>query len=290
MSSTVKVISTRNGEDFLGRAKDWLNLNESDNNTILSIAGQAGSHHSMLRPPFWFGLAETSQGFCGAAVFAAPDGLVLSEMQLAHVPPLLQSLLSARITPTRIYAPAAPAETASSLLFDETGQSWYQRTQWVSFVTTTLVQPPDPELGYLRRATQSDTDLVEKFGHAYALERPSIVDVAAYFLNKIRTNELFLWVGAEDHDVKTLVAISGSTDNVIRIAGVFTSTEHRCLGHASAAVATVTNALLEANYRTVTLVIDRQDARSRHLYENLGYIEQHVRVELVVKDPGDLAR
>lgn len=281
MGTGVNVRSTADGVEFLHQAKDWLYLNECDNNTLLTIAGQSGSCHSMLRPPFWFALSECPQGLGGAAAFALPDGLVLSNMELTYLPPILTSLLSEGLCPHRIFGPDAVARSAASHLFLQTGKIFSQRTQWISFVATQFVPPADTTLGHLRLATRNDSDLVEHFGNAYAREKPSIVDVARYFLNKIETKELFLWVDNDSEDVKTLVALSGATDNVIRIAGVFTPEKHRCHGYASAAVATVTNCLLEAHFQAVTLVVDRSDPNAMHLYENLGFVPGELNVELV---------
>jgi len=74
MANKVNVLSTTDSVQFLHRARAYLNRNEAENNTILSIAGQAGSEFSMLLPPFWFSLVETEEGDSGAAVYALPDG------------------------------------------------------------------------------------------------------------------------------------------------------------------------------------------------------------------------
>ena len=282
MTAKVRVRATCDGDDFLQYAGDWLNRNEADNNTILSIAGDAGSDGSMLRPPFWFGLAECSRGFGGVAAFALPDGLVLSDMADRYVPPLVNALLSEGLMPARIYAPPGLAEIASCQLRESIGKTFKQQRVWLAYVISEHVAPPPLELGTLQPATQSDLELVRQLGSDYGFEKPSIVDVSRYFVSKLRTGDLYLWVDTDTDEVKTVIAISGSTDNVIRIAGVFTPRSHRCKGYGSAAVSTVTNAQLDAGYQSVTLMADKDDANALHLYESLGYERLHVRVELVV--------
>jgi hypothetical protein len=285
MNNNINILSTSNGELFLHQARAWLNLNESENNTILSIANQAGSDLSMLRPPFWFALAETKDGYGGAAAYALPDGLVLSQMDHSLLPHLLKALLSEGLNPHRIFGPPQLVEAASAQLSRSTGIAYVRRADWSSMVATNYLPPPSEDLGHLRFATPADSELVADFGRAYGAERPAIVDVEEYFLMKLRTNDLYLWVCDRTATITTAIATSGATDTVIRIAGVFTPEAHRCNGFASAAVSTLTNMLLEARYLAITLCVDKSDSNLVQMYRSLGYVHSQDQVEVVIPDP-----
>ena len=99
---TVSVSSTFDARLFLNSVKSRLDQDESGNNTILSIANQAGNPRSLLRPPFWFAYSIGSDGDFGFAVFALPDGLVLSVMPVTHCSAFVEELLKTGITPKRI--------------------------------------------------------------------------------------------------------------------------------------------------------------------------------------------
>jgi hypothetical protein len=282
MANTINVLSTTDSVQFLHRARAYLNRNEAENNTILSIAGQAGSDLSMLLPPFWFSLVETEEGDSGAAVYALPDGLVLSEMDRSLVIPIVSSLLSAGVLPERIFAPPSLAEIATAHLAQLTGRTYMLKEHWVSLVSSKLVPPPPSELGHLRLATLADEHLVGDLGRAYGLERPSIVDVSEYFLLKLRTQDLYLWVCDRTGSITTAIATSGATDTVIRIAAVFTPKAHRCKGYAGAALSTLTNAMLDAHYKSVTLTVQNSDPNLIHMYKSLGYTHSHDSLEFVL--------
>jgi uncharacterized protein len=104
----------------------------------------------------------------------------------------------------------------------------------------------------------------EAFGEADAV---SIVADADRWLAR-RGRSLHLW---EDGDVVSLAGTGGRTPNGIRIGPVYTPPDARRRGYASALVAAVSQAELDAGRRFCFLFTDLHNPTSNHIYQAIGY-------------------
>lgn len=146
--------------------------------------------------------------------------------------------------------------------------------------TISEVVPPRPVPGRLRAARPEDLDLVlrwylafdvdaaEQAGRAGAhamLEPPD----AATMLPRIEQGRIWLWED-EDGAPVHLTAENPPAYGVVRVGPVYTPRDRRGRGFASAAVAQVTQRLLDAGLR-VCLFTDQDNPTSNRVYEALGY-------------------
>jgi len=281
------VQSTTSGAAFLSMAEGSLNEEEVSNNTILSIAKQAGFQGSLLRPPFWFGLARSTSGRFGAAVHALPDGAVLTDMDSELCEDLMSTLVHEGITPKRIYGPPLVAQIAANTVSSLSEQSFCPQRYWVAYTTSSPVVQPSTAPGNLRLASNEDSSIVRDFGDQYSEEKTSLVAASDYFLHKLSQRDLYLWTDPTPGNVKTLIALSGRTENVVRIAGVFTPQKYRGHGYASAAIREVTNRELGQGYQSVTLMVEYTDDDAIHIYEKLGFRHHGSSVEMILERPID---
>ena len=279
----ISVSSTSDARRFLKMAKRWLDQDEPGNNTILSIANQAGASGSLLGPPFWFAYSVGPNGDSGAAAFALPDGLVLSEMSQKHCTVVVEELLETGITPERIYASESVAPVAAALISKVTGRAFNCKKRWRALQIDRIIDDYTCPSGDLRRADPGDIDAVIELGSQYDLENPSVVKVANYFLSRLREGDLYFWVSEEPTDIRSVLALSGRTDRVIRIAGVFTPQKYRGNRYASSSIVQATNECLSSGYRAVTLVVDTSDHVAEDIYLRLGFKAMHDRLELVTE-------
>ena len=74
----------------------------------------------------------------------------------------------------------------------------------------------------------------------------------------------------DDCGPTTVLTVSGSTDNGIRISSVFTPSHLRGRGYASSAVARLSNDLLDQGKRFVVLITRNEDYSER-IYHRLGF-------------------
>jgi len=81
---------------------------------------------------------------------------------------------------------------------------------------------------------------------------------------------LFLWEDGPGRPV-SLAGCAGRTPNGIRIGPVYTPTELRGRGYASALTAALTQALLDGGRRFCFLFVDVANPTSNRIYERIGY-------------------
>jgi hypothetical protein len=137
----------------------------------------------------------------------------------------------------------------------------------------TKVRPPRPVAGRVGIATTEDRPLVTDWLEAFALEAlgeppdPDLAGIVDRWLAG-RGRTLYLW---RDGKPVSLCGAGGPTPNGIRIGPVYTPPEERGRGYASACVAAVSQAELEAGRRFCFLFTDLANPTSNHIYQDIGY-------------------
>ena len=137
----------------------------------------------------------------------------------------------------------------------------------------TEVQPIPSIPGRARPATLDDRDLVIAWLEAFRLDafgeadRVSVVADADRWLAR-RGRSLHLW---QDGDVVSLAGTGGRTPNGIRIGPVYTPPDARRRGYASALVAAISQAALDAGRRSASCSPTRPTRPSNHIYQAIGY-------------------
>ncbi len=137
----------------------------------------------------------------------------------------------------------------------------------------TRVVPPRPVPGSVRVATQADRDLVVTWTEGFMRDAlgeadpADVVETADRWLSG-RERTLYLWV---DGEPVSLAGVGGPTPNGIRIGPVYTPPAARRRGYASALVAAVSQAELDAGRRFCFLFTDLANPTSNHVYQDIGY-------------------
>ena len=161
------------------------------------------------------------------------------------------------------------------------------------WVLEALVEPPAPE-GGIRAATEDDLDLclawfqgfeaaaAEQTGRAprdEMAEQFARDDIAA----RIAERRIWLWedrAGAVVH----LTAFNPPSIGVARVGPVYTAPEHRGRGYAAAAVAAVSQLLLDQGAR-VCLFTDQANPTSNKVYAKVGYVPVVDMANLIITNP-----
>jgi predicted GNAT family acetyltransferase len=141
----------------------------------------------------------------------------------------------------------------------------------------TAVTPVQGVPGYLRRAGTVDRDLLVAWALAFYLEANQQTDVERARSLAERNIEArlntdpggyYLWIAGTP---VSLAGCTGPTPNGIRIGPVYTPPEHRNHGYASAAVAALSQLLLERGFRSCFLFTDLSNPTSNKIYQAVGY-------------------
>jgi uncharacterized protein len=258
-------------DGFLAAAGAFLVRREAEHNLILGICSSLGETPERYGEPY-LAVVERDGTVVAAALRTPPFRLVLSEID----DPAAVDTLVADNLPRQMPGVTGPTEQVRRF-----AETWNARggphatlasSERIYRLTTVI--PARPTAGTRRLATLQDRDLViawteafmrEAFGSADAVEVAA--DVDRWLARRGRT--IHLW---EDGDPVSLCGVGGETPNGIRIGPVYTPPEARGRGYASALVAAVSQAELDAGRTFCFLFTDQANPTSNHIYQAIGYV------------------
>ena len=125
----------------------------------------------------------------------------------------------------------------------------------------------------MRRASEADRPLLEAWIAAFQREamgeaNPTGIEKAVTRWLTSPSRFLALW---EDTEPVAMAGATGPTPNGIRIDPVYTPPARRKRGYASALVAALSQAQLDAGRRFCFLFTDLANPTSNHIYQQFGY-------------------
>ncbi len=257
-------------EDFLAAAGDFLVAREAEHNLLLGVCQQVrDTPDAFTAAPYFATISEGDQ-ICAVALQTPPFQLVISEVGDPAAIPLLADDLVGRDLPGVV----GPVEHVRALMDERTarGAPPARLTTSERIFQLTAVTPPPPIPGHARIAGPADRALVARWLDSFireALEdEPSDVEAMTDRWISRRGRTLHLW---EDGQVVSLAGVGSRTPNGVRIGPVYTPPEARNRGYASALVATISQAELDAGRRFCFLFTDLANPTANHIYQTIGY-------------------
>jgi predicted GNAT family acetyltransferase len=258
------------GGDFLDAAGAFLGAREAEHNLIFGICSSLRETPERYGAPY-LAVVERDDRVVAAALQTPPFRLVLSEVDDPDaIDAIVEDVLGRDL-------PGVTGPAEQTLAF---AQAWNARggptaTLYMSerIYRLSVVTPPRPVDGRHRMATPADRalaiDWTERFMRdAFGEVDPAEVaaDVDRWLARRGRT--VYLW---EDGDPVSLCGVGGETPNGIRIGPVYTPPALRARGYASALVAAVSQAELDAGRRFCFLFADQANPTANHIYQAIGY-------------------
>ena len=258
-------------DGFLGVAGAFLGAREAEHNLIFGICSSVRETPEAYSAPPYFAVVSAAGRIVATAIQTPPFRLVLSEVD----DPAAIAILVADVADRDLPGVLGPVEVVRAFV-DELaahGGPTARISESERIFRLTAVIPPRPIAGHCRPANLGDRAVVLDWIAAFMLEAFGEVDLAdvtastdRWLAGRGRT--LYLW---EDSDVVSLCGVGGETPNGIRIGPVYTPPEVRGRGYASALVAGVSQAELDAGRRFCFLFTDLANPTSNHIYQTIGY-------------------
>lgn len=222
----------------------------------------------MFSGPYWFGVVEDDDGevvACGC--YNHPNGLFISETPESVLGDVHQSLADAVGAPHRIMAPQRTAQYLAARNADSSDSEIRFEARWNVYRLDEISWPYGDVAGRLRKAHEDETELVAQWGREFGEEQPAPLDVSEFMVRKLAEGDLYVWA---DSGAKTVLSLSGRAGRGIRITGVYTPTEYRGRGYASAAVAALSRTELSNGRDFVVLSVTAGNP-AEALYRKLGF-------------------
>jgi predicted GNAT family acetyltransferase len=264
--------------DFLAAARTFLLEDEARNNLILSLAERlaSGPIESSENPVF--AVVDDQTGVALAALRTPPQNLVLSAVRDRGALRILATELYALIP----YLPGVNATAADGGHFAEEWQRLSGRRGRVHrheriYQLDRVEVVPETHRA-IRPATHEDRALLVDWLGGFASEalgvEPDAVEleraVTAQLGNdSTRAVAYFIW--DDGGGPVALAGLSGHTPNGVRVSAVWTPTEHRRHGYATALVARLSQTALDSGRRFCFLYTDRANPISNRIYQRIGY-------------------
>lgn len=255
---------------FLDAAGDFLVAREAEHNLIFGICSSLRETPERYGEPY-LAVVERDGTVVAAALRTPPFRLVLSEMD---DPAAVDALVEDNLVHA-LPGVTGPAEQVRVFAerWNERGGPTARLAMSERVYQLTSVIPPRPVAGSHRIAVATDRGLAigwtegfmrEAFGEVDPAEVAA--DVDRWLARKARS--IYLW---QDGAPVSLCGVGGETPNGIRIGPVFTPPDLRGRGYASALVAAVSQAELDAGRRFCFLFTDQANPTANHIYQAIGY-------------------
>lgn len=269
MSGDIRVVRYPDATAFLTAAGAFLLSAESENNLILGIALElAGEGHSPESSAY-FAAVLRGDRVEGCAFSSVPDRLGITGMRGDDViGPLASDAGSVCPEVTSVGGPEPAVAPFAAGFAASTGRRAMLGMRQRIHELRAVIPPARPAPGRLRPARESEAGMLTPWvGDMLALIGDSRV-AADLALERIRGGNLLVW---EDGGPVSMVGWTGKTPNGVRVNFVYTPAALRGRGYATAAVAAVSQRLLDQGNRYCCLYTDLANPTSNAIYQRIGY-------------------
>jgi predicted GNAT family acetyltransferase len=279
MSAALTVERHADAERFLQVAQSWLLEAEAENNLILGIALNSRGRPS-ADPPLYWATVHDANGIVGCACRTPPHQLLLSRVPAAGIAPLVEDV--GRLYPSLngVGGPTADAEAFARAWIARHGGRSRVRFRMRLHELTRVSFAGQLPAGSLRKATEADRPLAREWADNYVRDVGLALADPEATQRLIRREQLYLWIDAGTP--RSMVASARETRSGCAVHTVYTPPRFRGLGYATAAVATLSDALLKAGRRFCCLYTDLTNPTSNAIYAKIGYrpIRDDVEIDL----------
>jgi predicted GNAT family acetyltransferase len=261
-----------NASEFLAVAAAPLLRDEAKNNLILGVAGRVreGGRYGQDAPSFL--TVDVDGDLIAAAIRTPPYPLILhcDQDRLEAIDVIIDRLWTSD--------PHLPGVNGAVLPAAAFAERWTKRSKGQAEIGMQMriyclrqVDPPVDVPGRMRLARDEDIDLLAGWMlgfHAEAVPGDPPSDPREVVRRFMESGVLAVW----DHDGPvSLAGSSRGSAHGAAVSAVYTPSEHRGNGYASACVAALSQHLLDRGNAFCALYTDLSNPTSNRIYQRIGY-------------------
>jgi len=263
--------------DFLRRARPWLMRAEIENGLLLGVAEQLLRDDSLYERPIYLATIEQDGAVLGCAFRTPPHQVGLTRMPLTIIPALARDIRAVYDVVPGVSGPVSETSEFAKAWAQLVDGSWSIRFQQRIYALEAVLPPRVNPPGGLRRAVQHDADRAGRWLEAFARDAGVSFPTVALAERLIRDGRLYFW---QDGEPRCMLASTRETPNGVSINAVYTPPEFRGRGYATAAVAALSQQLLDSGRTFCSLYTDLSNATSNSIYRRIGYLPVADAVEI----------
>lgn len=254
---------------FLAEAEPFLLEAEIENNLILGVARELASREPPPVVPPYFAAVRDDGGFLALAFSSIADKLGLTRaLRVEALAPLARDAHAACPGLRVVGGPEPTAATFAKILATLRGTVARPHMSHRIHALQRVEELPNPAPGRLRPAREDELDLITGWIAGFLDEIKDRGDPASMARERIGGGTLFVW---EDGRAVSMAGWAGKTPNGVRVNFVYTPTELRGRGYATACVAELSRLLLARGNRFCCLYTDLANPTSNAIYQRIGY-------------------
>jgi len=256
-------------EAFLAGAEPFLLRAEVENSLILGVAHTLASEvPARVTSPYFAAVLDSEIRLC--AFSSLPDKLGITRGGTSRALALLAQ--DAHVACPDIETIVGPEPTAAAFAEQFAAlRAWpIRRSRAMRIHELTAVAWPDERPpGQFRAAELSDLPVLISWIGEFASEvHDDQGDPEQVAASRVASGQLFVW---DDGRPVSMAGWTGRTPHAVRVALVYTPPPLRSRGYATACVAALSQAMLDAGVRSCCLYTDLENPTSNAIYRRIGY-------------------
>jgi predicted GNAT family acetyltransferase len=271
----MEICTYANPAQFLETAQPFLEQDEARNSLILGVTIRLCERPDWTdHLPYLATISGLGQPVLLAAAITPPQNLLLAAVPAT--PDEAVNLLVHNLQADGWPVPGVMAETALARQFvrlwaQATGAQARLKTRERIYRLDQVILPERPAPGRLRKAEPDDLALVSAWRlafHREALQEDPPENYTEQVARLVAAGLIYVW---DNDGPVSMLAKTRPTPRGISIGAVYTPPEQRGRGYASAAVAALSQKLLEEGRSFCTLYTDLDYPTSNAVYQRIGY-------------------
>jgi predicted GNAT family acetyltransferase len=262
-----------NATDFLAVAQSVLEAEEVVRGLMLSVALRLRQYPERIGDQPYLATVAAGDELLAAALMTPPYPLVVMTFHpngQDAFPLVVDDLCAYGWRVPGVNGPEIASTAFASLWTKRTGQETRLILHMRAYELRSVI-PPDPVPGRLRLAEPADLPLVARWARDFQLEALPNEEASGSLQaaeTGIADRRIYLW---EDGESVAMAAKARPTPHGITVNLVYTPPAHRRRGYATAAVARLSQILLDEGYDFCTLFTDMANPTSNSIYQKIGY-------------------
>ena len=268
----MRLITYPTADGFLAAAEPALMEEEAKNSLILGIAQQVAKGRSYGEEPAWFLTVHDDGALIAAAICTPPYNVILhcDEDRLDALDRVADYLVDV--------GERLPGAHGTVSVVGAFADAWGRRTGAATRIQMsqrvyclTEVTTPTGVSGRMRWAERDDVGFLAEWIQGFqreAVPGDPVSDPGVVVARLMDAGMFAIW---EDGEPVSMAASSRGSKNGAAVSAVYTPPERRGHGYASACVAGLSRAMLDAGSTFCTLYTDLSNPTSNKVYQNVGY-------------------
>jgi GNAT superfamily N-acetyltransferase len=265
----MRVQLTDDAELFARRADAFLAA-RAERNVLATVLLRSRRVPADAQPPLFAYALDDDDAVVAAALRTPPWPMLASDFDAAGADELLERWLARDGELPGVGAQPATARAIATAWERRTGGRVDCRMREAMHSLGEVRDPPRPAHGGLRRAQESERELLIAWEEAFCREAGvgAPTQAARSVHARLEGASLFVW---DDEGPVMALTLSPTIAGVARIGPVYTPPEHRRRGYASSAVAAVSRLALDADAQRCMLFTDLANPTSNRIYAAVSF-------------------